>query len=345
MEGRLLGELARLVEGELRGDENRRITGVGTLAGAGPEDVAFLANPRYRGQLSRTAAAAVVLAPADADACPVDAIVVSNPYLAYARISRALTPGEPWVPGRAPGAQVAEDAEVDPSARVEANAVVESGARIGARTRIGPGAVIGRGVVIGSETVIHANVVIAGGCRVGSRVILHPGVVIGADGFGLAHAGDHWEKVPQRGAVVIEDDVEVGANTTIDRGAVDDTVIEAGVKLDNLIQVGHNVRIGAHTAIAACTAIAGSVRIGRHCVIGGAVAIAGHLEIADRVTITGMSMVSHSIREPGTYSSGLPLDDNHNWRRNAARFRQLDELARRLRALERRLRTPDTEER
>ena len=330
--------------GELRGDGKRRITGVGTLAGAGPGDIAFLANPRYRADLARTRAGAVILTAADAPASPVDSIVVADPHLAYARVSRALLPAETWAPGVGPGARVAADARVHDSARVDANAVIDSGASIGARSRIGPGVVIGRNAVIGEGTVIHANAVVADGCRVGDRVILHPGVIVGADGFGFARAGGHWEKVPQRGRVIIGDDVEVGANTTIDRGAIEDTVIGNGVKLDNLIQVGHNVRIGEHTIIAACTAIAGSVHIGRHCVIGGAVAIAGHLRIADHVTITGMTLVSHSIREPGTYSSGLPVDENHRWRRNVARFRRLEGFARRLRALEQRLGPRDTEE-
>ena len=208
---------------------------------------------------------------------------------------------------------------------------------IAAGCDIGPGCVIGKGVEIAENTRFIANVTVCHGTKIGRRVILHPGVVIGADGFGLARDGERWYKVPQIGGVILGDDVEIGANTTVDRGAIEDTVLEEGVKLDNLIQIGHNVFIGAHTAIAACTAIAGSARIGKHCAIGGCVGIVGHLEIADNVTITGMSHVSQAITKPGVYSSGTPLEENSKWHRNFVRLKQLDEMARRLKSVEKKI--------
>jgi UDP-3-O-[3-hydroxymyristoyl] glucosamine N-acyltransferase len=215
--------------------------------------------------------------------------------------------------------------------------VVEEQARVGARSHIGPGCVISRGATIGDDCTLKANVTICHDVRIGDRALLHPGVVVGADGFGIANDGGVWVKVPQLGVVVIGDDVEIGANTTIDRGALADTVIEEGVKLDNLIQIGHNVRIGAHTAIAAGVAIGGSATIGKRCTIGGAASIAGHLEIADDVHLTATSAVPKSISEPGLYSSGMPIQDNRTWRRNVVRMRQLDEMAKRLKGLEKRL--------
>nr|MBA3565203.1 UDP-3-O-(3-hydroxymyristoyl)glucosamine N-acyltransferase [Gammaproteobacteria bacterium] len=231
-------------------------------------------------------------------------------------------------------ATVAPDSDVDESAHVGACAVIEAGATIGARVFIGPGCVIGRDCVIGKETRLVANVTLCERVTLGARGLYHPGIVIGADGFGIARFDEAWIKVPQLGAVRIGDDVEVGANTTIDRGALEDTIIEDGVKLDNQIQVAHNVRIGAHTVVAGCTGIAGSTVIGSRCMIGGQVGFVGHLSIADDVVITGRSMVTASIDEPGVYSGGLPLDEAGRWRRNSARFRQLDELARRIARLE-----------
>ncbi len=332
-----LAELAERIGARLEGDPQARVRGVAPLDRAGPAQVSFLANPRYRGRLRHTRAAAVILRAEERPACPVGALVADDPYLAFARAATLFAPAPPARAGIHPAAAVAPGAEVHPRAWIGPGAVVEAGARVAAGAWIGPGCVLEEGAVVGEGTRLVANVTLCHGVRVGRRCLLHPGVVVGSDGFGFARAGERWEKVPQLGSVVIGDDVEIGANTTIDRGALDDTIIEDGVKLDNQIQVAHNVVIGAHTAIAGCVGIAGSARIGRGCMIGGGAGIAGHIEIADGTVITAMSLVSHSIREPGVYSSGVPLQANREWRRNAARFAQLDRLARRLRRLERRL--------
>ncbi len=334
---RTLADLAAYVSGIARGNGNEVIRGVGTLQSAVPGQISFLSNPQYRRYLATTQASAVLVTESDAPGCAVNAIVVSNPYVAYARIARLFAPEQPHSPGVHPSAVVDSAAELGADVSIGPNAVIEAEAVIGAGSRIGAGCVIGRAVSIGAASCLEANVTVWDGSRIGARALIHPGVVIGADGFGLANDAGQWIKVPQLGRVVIGDDVEIGANTTIDRGALEDTVIEDGVKLDNLIQIGHNVRIGAHTAIAACTAVAGSTKIGKYCGIGGTVGIVGHLEIADRVQITGMSMVTQSITEPGTYSSGTPLEANAQWRKNYARFKHLDELWRRMKALEAKL--------
>ena len=232
-----------------------------------------------------------------------------------------------------PSANVAIGAVVDNSASIGAGAVIEDGARIGARTAIGPGCVVGHDAIVGNDCRLAANVTLCHGVRLGERVLIHPGVVIGADGFGIANDGGVWEKVPQLGAVEICDDVEIGANTTIDRGALRDTFIGCGVKIDNLVQIGHNVQIGEHTAIAACVAIGGSAKVGRRCTIGGAASLAGHLEIVDDVHLTATSAVPNSITVPGVYSSGMPVQENRAWRRNVIRMRHLDEMARQLKSL------------
>lgn len=329
-----LAEIAKHIGGEVAGDPACVITGVATLRNAGPQDISFLANHRYRRYLAETKASAVIVSPDARDECPVHAVVVNDPYLGFARAAALLSSDDDFSPGVHATACVDANAQVDPTASIGAHAVVGAGARIGARVVIGPGCVLTGECEIGEDTRLVANVTICEGTRIGRRGLLHPGVVIGADGFGLANDAGRWIKVPQLGGVHIGDDVEIGANTTVDRGALDDTVIEDGVKLDNQIQVAHNVRIGAHTAIAGCTGIAGSAKIGRRCVIGGGVGIVGHLEIADDVQITGMSFVAHSIREAGMYSSGTPLEPTRAWRKNYARFHHLNEMAQRLRALE-----------
>jgi UDP-3-O-[3-hydroxymyristoyl] glucosamine N-acyltransferase len=329
-----LGQLAEHVGGRVYGDADRKITGIATLQNAKSGDISFLANPRYTKYLATTAASAVILGEEYRHACPCDAVVVTDPYLSYARLAQLLSPVDIQQPGRHPSAVVDPAATIDASAWIGPNAVIERGAQIAARVMVGPGCFIGRDSLIGADCRIVANVTICHGSRIGQRVVVHPGVVIGSDGFGLANDGGRWIKVPQLGAVTIGDDVEIGANTTIDRGALDDTVIEHGVKLDNQIQVAHNVHIGAYTAIAGCTGIAGSARIGARCTIGGGVGIVGHTEIVDDVHITGMSFVAHSISRPGVYSSGTPLEPNSDWRKNYARFRRLDDMARRLRHLE-----------
>ncbi len=329
-----LGQLAEHVGGQVYGDADCVISGVATLQSAKRGDISFLANPRYTRYLAVTEASAVIVSDEYHAACPVDALVVADPYLSYARIAALLSPSAASRRGCHSSAVVEDGSRVDPSAWIGPHSVIEAGAEIGAGVMVGPGCVIGRDSRIGDGSRLVANVTVCHGCRIGKRVVLHPGVVIGSDGFGLANDGDNWVKVPQLGGVLIADDVEIGANTTVDRGALDDTVIENGVKLDNQIQVAHNVYIGEHTAIAGCTGIAGSARIGARCTIGGGVGVVGHTEIADDVHITGMSFVAHSIRKPGVYSSGTPLEANREWRRNYARFHQLDAMARRLRKLE-----------
>lgn len=333
-----LRDIAEQLEAQLHGDEEGRIDHVATLAEAGPGGISFLANRRYRPQLLTTRATAVILGEEFLSSCPVTALVVSNPYLGYARVAALLAPERPVPAGVDPSASVSDKASVDESAWIGPQAVIEDDAIVGARTRLGPGCVVGRNASIGEDCELAANVTIYHDVRIGNRALLHAGVVIGADGFGIANDEGVWVKVPQLGSVVIGDDVEIGANTTIDRGALADTVIENGVKLDNLIQVGHNVHIGAHTAIAGGVAIGGSATIGKRCTIGGAASLAGHLEIADDVHLTGRSAVPNSITKPGIYSSGAPvIQENRTWRRNIVRIRQLDDMAKRLRSLEKKL--------
>jgi UDP-3-O-[3-hydroxymyristoyl] glucosamine N-acyltransferase len=325
-----VSELARRFELTLHGDGDVRIEGVSTLARAGRGQLAFLANSRYRSQLADSAAGAVVMRQDDVDDAPGAALIAKDPYTAFARIA-ALFDAKPV---RSPG--IHASAVIDPAATISANAhigpfvVIGAGSTVGDGCVIGPGCVIGDDCEIGAGSELIARVTLVTRVRLGQRVLIHPGAVIGADGFGLAMDAGRWIKVPQLGGVTIGDDCEIGANTTIDRGALDDTVLEEDVRLDNQIQIGHNVRIGAHTAMAGCSAAAGSARIGRYCLIGGAAGVLGHLEICDRVVITAMSLVTSSIREPGEYSSGTPLTDNRTWRKNAARFKQLDVLARRV---------------
>ncbi|KFN49631.1 UDP-3-O-(3-hydroxymyristoyl)glucosamine N-acyltransferase [Arenimonas composti] len=325
-----LAELAADFGLELRGNADVLIDGVGTLASAGPGQLSFLANPAYRRELAATAAGAVVLAAGDADACPVPCLVARSPYAAFAKIAARFETVPAVVPGIHPSAVVAADAVVDPTASVGPLCSIGSGSRIGAGALLGPGCIIGDDNEIGPGCVLVARVTLVTRVHLGARVRIHPGAVLGADGFGLAMDAGHWLKVPQLGGVRVGDDSEIGANTTIDRGALEDTELGVDVRLDNQIQVGHGVRIGDHTAIAGATAIAGSARIGARCLIGGGVGIAGHLRIADGVTVTAMSLVTGSIDQPGEYSGALGVLPTRTWRRNAARFRRLDELARRM---------------
>jgi UDP-3-O-[3-hydroxymyristoyl] glucosamine N-acyltransferase len=330
-----LGELAVRYGCELRGDPQLRVARVATLAGAGPGALSFLANPRYRAQLATTRATAVVVDAATAPQCPAAVLIHANPYATYARIATLLHPEAAVVPGVQAGAAVDPTAQVAASASIGAGAVIGPQARVGERCVIGPGCVLGAGVAIGNDCVLHPRVTVEGAAQVGERVCIQSGAVIGSDGFGFARDGAGWVKVPQLGSVRIGADAEIGANTTIDRGAIDDTVIGEGAKLDNQIQVGHNVRIGAHTVIAACTGISGSTRIGARCVIAGGVGIGGHLEICDDVVITGLSMVSSSVHAPGVYSSGIPMEPAPVWRRMVGRFKRLEALAERVTRLER----------
>lgn len=318
-----LREIVARLGGEAVGEVAAPLTGVATLDSAGPGQIAFLANPKYRARLAATRAGAVILGPGDREAVRVPCIVTDNPYAYYARTVALFHPEPPVEPGIHPFAQVDADAHVPASAQIAAFAVVGRGARLGEGVRIGEGCFIGVGAALGDGTRLHPRVTIYDGCTLGARCIVHSGVVIGADGFGMARDAGQWVKIPQVGAVRIGDDVEIGANTTIDRGALDDTVIGEGVKLDNQIQVGHNVVIGAHTVIAGCTGISGSVTIGSQCMIGGGVGFVGHIEIADHVTISGFTFVTKSITEPGTYTSGMPVMPHADWLRNASLLRQL----------------------
>jgi len=331
-----LGELARQAGGELvNGDPARLITSVATLQNAGPSDISFLANPGYKKFLADTRAAAVIVSPENMADCPVAAISSSNPYATYARAAALIHPLPPDRQGIHPAASVSADSSVDATAWVGPHCVVEEGVVIGAGVQLAGGCFIGAGSSIGAHSRLQANVVICHDVSIGERVRIFPGAVIGSDGFGLANEGGKWLNVPQLGSVHIGNDVEIGANTTIDRGALEDTVLEDDVRLDNQIQVAHNVHIGAHTAIAGCVGISGSARIGRYCMIGGGAGIVGHLEITDHVVVTGMTMVARSITESGTYSSGVPAQDNASWNKDYARFRQLDKLARKVQKLER----------
>ncbi len=316
------------------GDGERALRRVAALETAGAESLSFVSRTSYLGLLEATGAGAVILAPAHAGRAPCPVLLADDPYAAYARAAQLLHP-DPDRPQR-----IASTAEVDPSARIAASAhigpqvVIGAEAEIGAEAVIEAGTYIGAAVTVGAGTRIGPRVVIREGCRIGARGRIQSGVVIGADGFGYARDEDGWVRIPQIGAVVIGDDVEIGANTTIDRGSLEDTVIGNGVILDNQIQIAHNVRIGDRTAMAGCVGVAGSAVIGRDCTVGGAAGILGHLEIVDDVHITAMSLVRKSITLAGTYSSGTPLEASAEWRRNAARFRQLDALARRVDSLE-----------
>lgn len=325
-----LQELAKMIDAELRGDPNHVITGIKTLQVAEACDLSFLGNPVYRKYLADTKAGVVILAPKYLQDCSTNALIVDDPYFAYAKITQLFVRKPSAFQGVHATAVVGERCDIHPSASIGPKSVIADDVSIGEGTVIGPGVSIAVGTTIGKHCKIDANVTVCHEIVIGDHVILHAGTVIGSDGFGLAEKNGVWHKIPQLGRVIIEDDVEIGANTTIDRGALGDTVIEKGVKLDNQIQIGHNVRIGAHTAIAACTGIAGSTRIGKHCKIAGGVGINGHLELADYTVITGMAMVTNSVKVPGIYSSGTGILPNHEWKKNVARFRQLDKVLRRV---------------
>jgi UDP-3-O-[3-hydroxymyristoyl] glucosamine N-acyltransferase len=299
-----LGQIVARLGGRVAGNPDTVVRQVASLDGAGAGQISFFTGSRYRDKLAATRASAVVLGTESEGATDLPRIVADNPYAYFARLSQLFNP------------VVAQPAGVHPTA------VVAKSAKLGERISIGPGCVVGEGVTIGDDTCLYPRVVVYQHCTIGGRVIAHSGVVIGADGFGIADDDGRWVKIPQIGRVRIGDDVEIGANTTIDRGAIDDTVIEEGVKLDNQIQVGHNVRIGAHTAIAGCAGIAGSADIGRHCTIGGAAIILGHLRIVDHVNISAGTLISRSILKPGTYTGVYPFDEHDSWARGAAQLRR-----------------------
>ncbi|MDM8190871.1 UDP-3-O-(3-hydroxymyristoyl)glucosamine N-acyltransferase [Pseudomonas koreensis] len=338
-----LGQLAEHLGATLRGDPETQITGLATLQEAGPAQLSFLANPQYRKYLAGSQAAALLLKEADAEGFSGNALVVPDPYLAYARISHLFDPKPKAATGIHPTAVIAADAVVDPSASIGPFVVIEAGARVAAQVTLGAHCVVGARSEIGEGGWLAPRVTLYHDVRIGKRVVIQSGAVIGGEGFGFANEKGVWQKIAQIGGVTIGDDVEIGVNTAIDRGALADTVIGNGVKLDNQIQIAHNVQVGDHTAMAACVGISGSTKIGKHCMLAGGVGLVGHIDICDNVFLTGMTMVTHSITEPGAYSSGTAMQPAAEWRKSAARIRQLDDIARRLKQLEKRVGevTPD----
>ena len=336
--GMSLAALAEQAGARLEGDGATIVRRVGTLEHATGDTIAFLANSKYRSLLAGTRAAAVILSSDDAAATSLPKLVSANPYATYARVAALLHPATTTPDGIHASAVVHATARIAPDAAIGPHVVVGARASIEASARIGAGCVVGNDVRIGSGTVLHENVVVYERCVIGARTVLHAGVVVGADGFGLIEEDGKWLRIPQLGRVVIGDDCDVGANTTIDRGAIDDTIIEDDVKLDNQIQIGHNCVIGTHTAIAGCVGIAGSVRIGRNCRVGGAAMISGHLSIPDGTLVSGGTFISAAPEGPGVYTSVFPAMPHRQWRKVAVQLRQLDDIARRLRALEQHLR-------
>ena len=333
-----LGELVEHFGGVVVGDASVRIAQVAPLESARAGQLTFLTNSRYQRLLAATRASAVILGEELKEATQLPRIVSNNPYAYFAKVSTLLNPGPAFAPGVAGSATVSPDARIAATARIGAAAVVEAGATIGEHVQIGAGCYIGRDVQIGERSMLHANVSVYHGCVLGTGVIVHSGAVIGADGFGMAMDNGRWIKIPQIGRVLIGDDCEIGANTTIDRGALEDTVLEEDVKLDNQIQIGHNCRVGAHTAIAGCVGIAGSTRIGKYCRIGGSAMIGGHLEIVDNVEISGGTTIPKSILKAGTYTSVFPVSPHEDWLKNASKLRQLRDMRERVRMLEEKLR-------
>ncbi|MFY7980281.1 MAG: UDP-3-O-(3-hydroxymyristoyl)glucosamine N-acyltransferase [Limnohabitans sp.] len=318
--GLTLSAIVEQLGGRLLGSPDMTITGLAPLQSAGPEQISFLSHPKYQSQLSTSGAACVVVSPAFEQSAPQGCalIITEDPYLYFARLTRL------WKQAQ----------QTQRAFRIHPSAVIDPQAHVAEDAVIGPLCVVERGASIGAGTVLKSRVTLSEGCSVGARCILHSGVVVGADGFGFALHQGQWEKIEQLGAVRIGDDVEIGANTCIDRGALEDTVIGNGVKLDNLIQIGHNVHIGAHTAMAGCVGVAGSARIGAHCTVGGGAVVLGHLTVADHVHISAASVVTRSIAQPGQYTGMFPLDSNANWEKNAASLKQLSRLRERIKALE-----------
>ncbi len=354
-----LQELAESIGARLKGDPNCMISGLAALDAAGPNDLAFLTNTRYRKYLGETRAAAVLLAPEDEALCArddssdssndsknqsskvaikaINLLIAENPRLALAKVAALFEKHSVIPPGIHPTAVIGSGCNIHSTAAIGPLVVIGSGVSIAAGVVIGAGSCVGDNSVIGTKTILKPKVTLYERVRLGESCLIHSGAVIGSDGFGFAHDGKAWVKMPHLGGVVIGNNVEIGANTTVDRGFLEDTCLGNGVIIDNLVQVGHNVSIGDFTAIAACVAIAGSTNIGKYCLIGGAACIAGHLDITDRVSITATTGVNSSINESGVYSAGLPAKPNHVWRKNAARFQYLDEMAKRIRALEKAL--------
>lgn len=332
-----LAEISAKLGGRVLGDATVRISQISTLERASSAQISFLTNSKYHAQLATTQAGAVILGETDADATDLPRIISVNPYAYFAKVSALLNPVPGVKPGVHPSAVLGDGVVIDPTASVLATAVIGTNVVIGAHTVIGEGCSIGDNVQLGYGVRLYPRVVIYHDCVIGDNLIAHSGVVIGADGFGIAMDEGRWIKIPQIGRVVIGNDVEIGANTTIDRGALDDTVIEDGVKLDNQIQIAHNVRIGAHTAIAGCVGIAGSTTIGKYCQIGGSAGILGHLKIADRVVISSFTLIGKSIREAGSYAGIFPFSKTDEWKKSAVHLRHLDEMSKKIKALEQKL--------
>lgn len=331
-----LRQLAEILQLEYRGDPELPLEGVASLPSAAVTDLSFVQHRKYLDELETSACGAVILNSDAAELVADRALLISaDPYYSFVQAVDALgvSRAQPLA-GIHPSAQISATARLGDDVAVGALAIIGEDVEIGAGSTVGAGSIVERGVRIGTHCLLHSRVTLEQDVDIGDRCILHPGAVVGADGFGLVMHEDCWHKVPHLGSVVIGDDVEIGANTTIDRGALDDTVIEQGCKLDNLIQIAHNVRIGAHSAIAACVGIAGSATIGSYCKISGAAVVLGHLSVADHVTVTAMSLVTKDIRKAGVYSSGTPLMENNLWHRNNARYKSLDKIAQSLARLE-----------
>lgn len=340
-----LAQLATQLDAQLHGDGDIIITGIASMGVAKEGEITFLSNSRYLEQLASCDASAVVLTEADLPFCKTAALVVKDPYLTYARMAQLMdTTPAPASGGIAPSAVVAADAKLGSNVSIGANAVIESGVELGDNVCIGAGCFVGKLARIGANTKLWANVSIYHRVEIGTDCLIQAGTVIGSDGFGYANNRGNWVKIPQMGTVRIGNRVEIGACTAIDRGALDDTIIGNGVIIDNLCQIAHNVEIGDNTAVAGAVTMAGSLKIGRYCMIGGASVINGHMEICDKVTVTGMGMVMRPITEPGVYSSGIPLQTNKEWRKTAALVLHIDELNKRLKAVERGLKVQQDDE-
>lgn len=334
-----LSELAEKINCRIQGDDCL-IDNVADLNQAEQGHLAFIYNSKYLDKLATTNASAVILKAEWAEGCARSVMVAENPRLAFVKAARLLNPGKRYAPGVSTSADVAADVSVPGSAYIGPNVVIEPGVRLGNDVQICANSVISSDVMIGDNTVIHANVSVGYSTQIGNNCIIYSGTVIGSDGFGYEREGDHYLKIPQLGNVRIGNDVEIGANTAIDRGALRDTVINDGVKIDNLVQIAHNVVVGKHTVMSGHSGIAGSTTVGEYCVIGGGVGISDNIEVTDNVVIMGRTLVVSSITEPGAYASSMLADEVKNWRKNALRFKHLNEMEKRLKALEKKL-VPD----
>lgn len=329
-----LKQIAELLGAQLEGDPTCEIKSMASINNAKQGTISFLLSPKFKKYLETTQASALIVPNNFDQKLNTNLLFMANPNIGYAKLAKLFNPKKRPAPGIHPSAVVGEDTTIDSSASIGPNVVIGDNVTIAANTIIGPGSFIGDDCIVGKDCEFNANVTCYSNVKIGDRVVLHSGVVLGADGFGMINDNGAWQKIPQLGGVQIGNDVEIGANTTIDRGAIDDTIIEDGVKLDNLIMIGHNVQIGSHTAIAGQAGIAGSTKIGRYCMIGGQAGIADHLEIGDTVIFTAGAQVSKSITEPGIYSSGMPVETRTEWHRNIAHYRRLDKMAKRIKRLE-----------